>query len=89
MLQNDSQKFEASTCWKILLVVDLLQLIQLGECIALHSQSNESERKNTKFSLQVMGFIFLVYIIMTLLKKFNKDRIDCTTQIAFYFIFLV
>ena len=41
------------------------------------------------FSCQITGFIFVVYICMTLLTEHNCIRVEAVNQIIFYFIYLM
>jgi uncharacterized membrane protein (DUF485 family) len=63
-------KFAASTCFKILLLADILQLIQVIDFMAHYVNSKE---KNSQFSLYLSLFILIAYVIVTLLIKLGKN----------------
>jgi len=70
MMEIKTLKFEASTCFKILILADILQLLQAIEGISLHVNNKE---KNSQFSLYLNLFILTAFVIVTLLIKLGKN----------------
>ena len=85
-MKTISMKFAASTCFKILLLADILQLIQVIDFMAHYVNSKE---KNSQFSLYLSLFILIAYVIVTLLIKLGKNQTDSNIQIILYFLYMM